>query len=97
MLWTVYCKNTPHPGDLRSRFFESHMTHLNACPLKILVGGPLTSDDGQSALGSFLIFEAESRKDVEEVVFQDPFFTSGLWESVEILGFRMVRSTLEKP
>jgi uncharacterized protein YciI len=62
--------------------------------MKILVGGPLTSDDGQSALGSFLIFEAESRKEVEDFVFQDPFFTSGLWESVEILGFRTARSTL---
>jgi uncharacterized protein YciI len=59
------------------------------------MGGPLMAEDDQSVHGSFILFEAGSREAVEDVVFQDPFFTSGLWESVEIHAFRIVRSSLE--
>lgn len=44
--------------------------------------------DKQSALGSMLIFEAETEEEVREWLAADPYAKAGLFESVEVKPWR---------
>ena len=51
-------------------------------------GGALLTPDKQSALGSMLIFEAETEEEVREWLAADPYAKAGLFESVELKPWR---------
>src|ERR1700754_3446575 len=53
----------------------------------IVMSGPLTSDDGQTMIGSLFLVEAQGRAEVESFHHADPFFAAGIWENVSISAF----------
>ncbi|MBR1192149.1 YciI family protein [Bradyrhizobium sp. AUGA SZCCT0160] len=55
--------------------------------VKIVMSGPLVSDDGQTMIGSLFLIEAPSRAEVEAFNGADPFAAASIWEKVSITGF----------
>jgi uncharacterized protein YciI len=80
------------PGALETRLsnYDAHKSFLSdktPYGVKTVMSGPLTSDDGQSPIGSFFLVEATDRVAVENFHRSDPFFAAGIWQLVSITGF----------
>ena len=76
--------------DLRLSTRPAHLAYLESQGARLITAGPLLSDDGQTPLGSLLLFEAESRADAEAFAAGDPYAGAGLFESVAIRPWRRV-------
>lgn len=87
MLFVVHCLDKPGVTETRMALMQAHRDYTATKPIKILLSGPLTNDDGESVLGSFFLVEANDRAGVEAFQQADPLFQAGIWESVEIRAF----------
>ena len=70
--------------------YDAHKAFLSdtsAHGVKIVMSGPLTSDDGETMIGSLFVIEAPDRAAVERFNAADPFFAADIWEKVTITGF----------
>ncbi|MDE8347441.1 MAG: YciI family protein [Acidocella sp.] len=83
---------TDRPGALALRLEHSgaHRAYIETeggRDIKVILSGPLQSDDGTSAIGSLFIFEAPDRATVETFAKADPFARYNVWESINIARF----------
>ncbi|KAI8806548.1 hypothetical protein BJ742DRAFT_816247 [Cladochytrium replicatum] len=78
---------------LRSR--EAHLalqSQLKESGSNILGGAILDrpgSDERSKMIGSVIVFEADSRVDVEKLIKDDPYVKNNVWSSWEIKPFRV--------
>jgi len=85
------CFDKPDMGDLRNQLRQNHRDYLNPFlgegqPVVIRQAGPMCiSDSDDTNLGSFLIVEANSAKDVEEFHDNDPFTKAGVYGTVHLV------------
>jgi uncharacterized protein len=56
-------------------------------PVRILISGPLTADDGETMIGSLFLVEAPNRAAVDAFHAGDPFKAAGIWHQVNIHPF----------
>lgn len=92
MLWAVWCTDDDKAGEARARLSKDHSRHLDQASIRLVIAGPLTSDDGSARRGSLLVFEAETRAAVETHMTTDPFYTGGVWASTNICAFVLSRN-----
>lgn len=74
----------------RQPYYEGHKAHLTRAEsygVKLVIGGPLLSDDGRTPVGSLMIFEAMDKASVLRFNADDPFKTNGVWRSVHMAHF----------
>ncbi len=55
--------------------------------IKIVMSGPLQSDDGEIMTGSLFLLEAADRAAVEAFVAENPFTKHNVWGEVSIRRF----------
>ena len=72
---------------MRLQNYEAHKAYLDAAKIRIVISGPLMSDDGATMIGSFFLVEAASRTEVEAFNAADPFRKAGIWRDVQIHAF----------
>lgn len=87
MLFALYCMDYPDAYPLRMANYDSHRAFLASSPIKIVMSGPMESDDGQKRIGSLLIIEAEDMEQAKAFSDADPFRRNGVFETVEIRRF----------
>ena len=87
MLFVIYCLDKPGAAEIRAANMQAHKDYLATGPIKVVVSGPLTTDDGQKVLGSFFMVDAVDRSQVEKFQHNDPLFKSGIWASTEVRAF----------
>ncbi|MDB5618164.1 YciI family protein [Tardiphaga sp.] len=90
MLFAIHAVDHVGALDKRLSHYEAHKTFLSDTTrfgVKIVMSGPLTSDDGEAMIGSLFLVEAAERAAVEKFHHADPFFAAGIWEKVTITGF----------
>ena len=87
MLFIIYCVDKPGAAELRAANMQAHRDYLATKPIKVLLSGPLTTDDGQGVVGSFFMVDAADRAQVERFQRNDPMFKSGIWASIEVRAF----------
>ncbi|MEX3932147.1 YciI family protein [Paraburkholderia phymatum] len=87
MHFTVYCLDHPNMVERRLENYDAHKGYLQTSPVKTLISGPLTKPDGQTMIGSFFLYEADSVEDIERFVENDPFNQAGIWNTVDIKPF----------
>ena len=80
MLFLCVLTDKPHSNALRMATRPKHLEHLEAIKSKIAVCGPQLSDDEQTMIGSFFIFDVPNRAAAEELVAADPYTKAGLFE-----------------
>jgi uncharacterized protein len=79
--------------DQRMATRQAHLDYVGARPDIVKLGGPLLDDAGKM-IGSHIILEAGSKAEVEAFAANDPYGLAGVFESVTITEFRIVRGTL---
>ena len=98
MLFVIYCLDKPGSAETRAENMQAHRDYIDTKPIKLLLSGPLTTDDGKGVVGSFFMVDAADRAQVErfqrnEPLFKsgiqrnEPLFKSGIWASIEERAF----------
>ncbi len=87
MLFVIHCIDKPGMEAVRAAAIQGHVAYLVTRPIKVVMSGPLTSDDGAGVVGSFFIVEAVDRAAVEGFQAADPLYQAGIWATVSVRAF----------
>lgn len=87
MLFAIHCLDNPGAYPKRLEHYDAHRAHLSTAPFKLLLSGPLLSDDGQTRIGSLLVVDAPSKSAVVDFSQSDPFKRHGVWMAVNVHGY----------
>jgi uncharacterized protein YciI len=78
------------PAAQRPLYYDGHKAHLARAGeygVKLVIGGPLLGDDGQTPIGSLMVFEASDKESVARFNADDPFRKGGVWRTVCLSQF----------
>ena len=89
MQFIIYCTDKPASLDLRMATRPAHLDYIEKTSVKIVLAGPLLDAEG-GMRGSMFVIDAESLDAAQAFSAADPYRKSGLFERVEIHGFRTV-------
>lgn len=92
-LFIVINHDRPNSLELRMATREAHLTYLRDQSLPLKIAGPILSDTGEMA-GSILVFEADSRDQVQAVADNDPYKLADLFERSEVVGWRVTMGSI---
>lgn len=81
--------NTAASVDVRRKHMPEHLAFLERNESKIEAAGPLTAPDGQGAGGLWLV-TANDPSEIDTLIKEDPFWSTGLRKSVRILRWNQV-------
>jgi uncharacterized protein len=90
MLFAIHALDREGALPTRLANYDAHKAFLSDTSrfgVKIVMSGPLVSDDGEAMIGSLFLIEAPGRAEVEMFNHADPFAATGIWEMVTITGF----------
>lgn len=89
-MFAVQCKDKP--GHLQTRLDNraAHLEFIKAHIDKVVLGGPLQTDDRQGMVGSLLVLDFADRAALDAFLAQDPYAKAGLFESVTVTPFKKV-------
>ncbi|MBI3419001.1 MAG: YciI family protein [Proteobacteria bacterium] len=90
MLFVIRALDALGASAKRQEVYKAHFTHLDGAEgmgVKIIMSGPLVSEDDKKPLGSLFIVDAKDRATAEAFNRADPFFKQGVWKKVDIHAF----------
>ncbi|MHC8508780.1 MAG: YciI family protein [Rhodospirillales bacterium] len=90
MLYALICRDKPGHAHVRAENRPAHLEYINGFSGAIWAAGPLLGDDGETMTGSLIIFDTESRADVEAFAAADPYAKAGLFEDVRIAPWKKI-------
>ncbi len=89
-MFAVICFDRPGSAPRRDANRAAHLEHLHANLEKIAFAGPLKAEDGGASVGAIIVLDVADRASAEAIMFDDPFYTAGVFESVVIRPFKKV-------
>ena len=87
MLFVIYCIDSPGMESTRAATMQAHRDYMATGPIRIMMSGPLTSDDGTTTIGSLFLVDAPDRAAVERFQHNDPLYRSGIWATCAVSAF----------
>lgn len=87
-LYVVTCVDKPDSLDLRLANRAAHLEYAKTWADRMVVGGPLLSDDGEIMQGSMLILDVEDRAEIDAYLAGDPYARAGLFASVTVRRYK---------
>ena len=89
MQFVIYCVDKPGAIDLRMATRPAHLAYIDTKPVDIILAGPLLDDAG-GMRGSLFVVDADDIGQAQRFSESDPYRKAGLFERVELHGFRKV-------
>ena len=90
MAFAVVCLDRPGTKALRDRTRLAHMEYINRYRHKMIVGGALLDDEGETRVGMVLAIDLPDRSAVEAFLAEEPYNKAGIFECVVIRKFHKV-------
>jgi uncharacterized protein YciI len=89
-LLLAYDGTDPEALDRRMKVRQEHLEKIEVLKSRgeFLAGGAILDDAGKMT-GSMIVYEYPERKALDEMLKDEPYFTEGVWQKVEIKPFRM--------
>ena len=87
MLFVMFCIDRPGVEEIRKQVMPAHIEYLATNPIKIVMSGPLVSDDGGKIIGSLYMLDAANRAEIDKFQRADPLYNADIWETVEVRAF----------
>ena len=97
MHFVIYCADSENGDALREENYDAHVAHLGGISGQIMLGGPCPAGNGEARQASMLVVEAEDVAAARALAEADPFFTSGVWDSVMVREFKAVAGKWAPP
>ena len=90
MLYVVLFEDNPKLGvDVRREHMPAHLSFLEKNAGRIKAAGPLKARSGEPA-GGLWVVQADSSDEIDALVKADPFWPTGLRQSVQIMTWSQV-------
>jgi uncharacterized protein YciI len=90
MDFAVICLDRPGTKALRARTRLAHMEYINGYRPKMVMGGALLDDDGETRVGMMLAIDLPDRESVEQFMRNEPYNKAGIFETVLIRSVHKV-------
>ncbi|MDX1485309.1 MAG: YciI family protein [Alphaproteobacteria bacterium] len=90
MHFVIINHDKPDSVELRMKTREVHLEYLRGVGDALLTAGPILTDDGETPIGSVLIFEADSLEAAKAFAAGDPYAEAGLFVSSQVMPWRKV-------
>ncbi len=90
MTFVLYCVDKSDHGHVRAENRAAHIDYLKENIDRIVIAGPMTSDDGETVKGSVIVVNDTARAEAEAFAAGDPYAKAGLFESVTITAYKKV-------
>lgn len=87
MIYVFTLMDKPDGLPLRLRIRPEHKAYLAAVADRMAFAGPLTTDDGQTMIGSLLAIDFASREAAHAWLAHEPFTAAGLYASISVNAF----------
>jgi uncharacterized protein len=87
MIFAILLIDRPGTAELRLKVRPEHRAYLGLQAERIAFAGPLTSEDGQTTVGSLLVMDFPNRAAADEWLNNEPFMKAGLYEKPVIHVF----------
>jgi uncharacterized protein YciI len=84
MAFSIICLDRPDTKALRAKTRLAHMEYIDGFRKKIVMGGALLDDDGETRTGMVLAIDLPDRKSVEQFMAAEPYNKAGIFETVMI-------------
>jgi len=88
MLWAITCDDKPDTAAIREKHLLPHRAYLQSQKGILVLAGATQSDDGNTAIGSLFIVNANSRAEAKAFSDGDPFTQAGVFSNVKITRMR---------
>jgi len=88
VLYILYNEDRPDALAIREATRETHLAYLERHKDKVVLGGGLLSEDGQTRLGSVFIINVPNRKAAEAFSTEGPIRKAGLFQTTKITRMR---------
>ncbi len=89
-MFAVECRDKKGALQVRLDNRAAHLDFLGQHAQKVILAGPLLTDDHQTPIGSLLVLDFDDRAALDAFLAQDPYAQAGLFERVDVLPFRKV-------
>ena len=93
MLFVVTCWDKPGNAQMRLDTRPAHLAYLAKVKEQLKLAGPFLAADGQTAIGSLMIYECEAEGAARAIMDNDPFSKAGLFASIEVKPWRQGAGT----
>jgi uncharacterized protein YciI len=80
MFFAILLMDKPGTAELRMQVRPEHRAYLAKISDRMAFAGPLTSEDGQTIVGSLLAIDFPSRADADAWLKDEPFTKAGVYE-----------------
>ncbi|MEX2298804.1 MAG: YciI family protein [Dongiaceae bacterium] len=91
MQFMIYCLDKPGHAHVRADNRAAHLDYLKSGWIsKVIVAGPLLTEDGNTMIGSLLTMELVDRAEAERFCADDPYNKAGLFASVTVRPWKKV-------
>ena len=88
MPYLLICRDKPGALEVRKANRDAHLAYARESGM-VAFGGPMLDEAG-GMIGSMLVLDAPDRAAAEAFAAGDPYARAGLFESVEISGWKKV-------
>jgi uncharacterized protein len=90
MQFMIYCQDKAGHSEVRAANRNAHLSYLEGFTKKVVIAGPLLTEDGATMIGSLLLMEFANRAEAEAFCADDPYRKAGLFQNVTITPWRKV-------
>lgn len=93
MPYAVHYLDKMDAGDIRQQHREAHIAYRKGLGDRLLLAGPLLSEDGKP-VGSLVLLEARSLQEAKEIAGSDPYAAAGLFDQILVHGYKIMAMNL---
>lgn len=89
-MYVVHCQDKDGALQVRLDNRAAHLEFLKANMDKVIMAGPVQTEDRTGMVGSVLVLDFASRAELDQFLAQDPYAKAGLFQSVTVLPYKKV-------
>ena len=89
-MFVVHCQDKPGAQQIRLDNRAAHLEFLKANIERVVMAGPVQTDDRTGMVGSVLVLDFADRAELDAFLAGDPYAKAGLFAAVTVLPYKKV-------